>query len=159
MKLNLDGPDQVVIGSADLCRLLGVSKDTLSSLVASGVAKRVAHGSYAIETVADYCQHLRSERDANKGKTLTESRTRLSELKADEQEMKNAVLRSELVSAADVEREWTGILSTVRSRMLSLPPRVGQALGLSRSDVAKIDREVRLALTELANSTREHEHE
>ncbi|WP_426433857.1 hypothetical protein [Bradyrhizobium genosp. P] len=71
--------------------------------------------------------------------------------KADLNRLKAARLRGELVEAAAVEAEWSGILRTVRAGMLAVPSRVAaRLLHLSRADVAEIEAEIRAALAEIA---------
>jgi terminase small subunit / prophage DNA-packing protein len=78
---------------------------------------------------------------------------------ADSLALKNARLRGSLLDAEAVEREWTNILRTVRSAVITLPSRIGaQSPQLTPSDVAKIEREVRTMLTEFGES-RGHEVE
>jgi phage terminase Nu1 subunit (DNA packaging protein) len=64
--------------------------------------------------------------------------------------LKNARARGELIAAADVEADWSGMLRTVRAGMLAVPSRVQQRLPhLTAHDVTEIDREVRAGLVEL----------
>lgn len=80
-------------------------------------------------------------------------RLRLLTAQADSAEMKAAAQRRELVPAADVEREWSGLLRLVRSGILAVPSRLRQVLPhLAASDVEAIDAELRRALEELADA-------
>ncbi|MCK1271087.1 MULTISPECIES: hypothetical protein [unclassified Bradyrhizobium] len=68
-------------------------------------------------------------------------------------ELKAAKMRSELVEAAAVEAEWSGILRTVRAGTVAVLSRVAARLPhRSRADVAEIDAEIRTALLEIANA-------
>jgi phage terminase Nu1 subunit (DNA packaging protein) len=61
----------------------------------------------------------------------------LAEQKADER-------RGVLLDAAEVEREWSGVLRTIRAGMLAVPSRIGARLPhLDATDLDAIDREVR----------------
>jgi phage terminase Nu1 subunit (DNA packaging protein) len=61
----------------------------------------------------------------------------------------NVSLAGRLLDADAVEREWSGILSGIRARMLAVPSRAAQRLPhMTAHDVAEIDREVRDALSE-----------
>jgi phage terminase Nu1 subunit (DNA packaging protein) len=81
----------------------------------------------------------------------TEQRARLASAQADLAELKAAALRGELLDAGEVEREWGGVLRTVRASMLAIPSRVGARLPhLTATDIGEIDREVRDALGEVA---------
>jgi phage terminase Nu1 subunit (DNA packaging protein) len=62
-------------------------------------------------------------------------------------------MRGELVEAAAVEAEWSGVLRTVRAGMLAVSSRVAARLPhLSRTDIAEIDAEIRAALSEMGES-------
>jgi phage terminase Nu1 subunit (DNA packaging protein) len=81
----------------------------------------------------------------------TEQRARLASAQADLAELKAAEKRGDLLDAAEVERECSGVLRTVRAGMLAVPSRVGARLPhLTAADVDEIDREVRDALGEVA---------
>jgi phage terminase Nu1 subunit (DNA packaging protein) len=81
----------------------------------------------------------------------TEQRARLASAQADLAELKAAEKRGELLDAAEVEREWGGVLRTVRAGMLAVPSRIGARLPhLDAVDLDAIDREIRDALTEVA---------
>jgi phage terminase Nu1 subunit (DNA packaging protein) len=72
---------------------------------------------------------------------------------ADLAEIKAAKLRGELIEAAVVEAEWSGVLRTVRAAMLAVPSRVAQRLPHpSKHDVAEIDNEVRAVLIEVGTT-------
>ena len=59
----------------------------------------------------------------------------------------------ELVPAAEVKAEWSGVLRTVQAGMLAVPSRSADRLpGLTPHDVSEIDREVREVLTEIGKS-------
>ena len=75
---------------------------------------------------------------------------RLAREQADHIALKNATARHELVPAAAVEADWSGVLRTVRAGMLAVPSRCAARLPhLTAHDVAEIDAEVRAALTEV----------
>ncbi|QQM31977.1 DNA packaging protein [Martelella lutilitoris] len=84
--------------------------------------------------------------------SLTAERARLAKEQADAAEIKNAILRKELVHASDVEREWAAVLRKVRAGVLAVPSRVRQLLPhLTPHDVEVFDNELRRALEDLAN--------
>lgn len=81
----------------------------------------------------------------------SEQRGRLAAAQADLAEIKAAKMHGELVEAAAVEIEWSGVLRTIRAGMLSVPSRVAARLPhLSKHDVAEIDAEIRVVLTAMA---------
>lgn len=86
-----------------------------------------------------------SEEDLARGNML--ERWYSAELKR----TKLAELEGTLVLAADVEREWADVLTTVRTKLLGLPTALRQACPhLSLADIDVVDRLVREALEDLA---------
>lgn len=80
-------------------------------------------------------------------------RLRLVKEQADNAALKNAALRRDLLPAAEVEREWTGIMRQVRAGVLAVPSRLRQTLPhLSAADMDAIDTELRRALEDLAHA-------
>lgn len=78
---------------------------------------------------------------------------RLKKEQADHAELKNQMLRKELVEAVLVERAWANVLRQVRSGVLAVPSRLRQVLPhLTAHDVATIDAELRHVLEDLANA-------
>lgn len=133
---------------AQLANLLGLTSRRVRDLVSDGVIPRVAPARFdARAATRAYCEWLREKASRGKGSqdpAYREERTRLSRHQADKAELANATLRRELIPAAEVENTWSLILRNVRAEMLAVPSRVQARLaGLSRSDVAVIDREIR----------------
>jgi phage terminase Nu1 subunit (DNA packaging protein) len=84
--------------------------------------------------------------------TLTAEKTRLAKEQADAAELRNRVLRGELVKAADVEREWSSVLRKVRADILAITSRIRQQLPhLSAHDAEIIDGEIRRTLEDVAH--------
>ena len=83
----------------------------------------------------------------------TKQRARLAAAQAHLAELKAARLRGELVEAAGVEAEWSGVLRTVRAGLLAIPSRVAARLPhLSNHDIAEIDSEIRAALSAIGGA-------
>lgn len=90
--------------------------------------------------------------DGQRRATLTEEKARLAKEQADAAELRNKLLRGELVKAADVEREWAGVLRKVRSGILAVTSRIRQQLPhLTAHDASVIDGELRRALEDIAH--------
>lgn len=84
--------------------------------------------------------------------SLTAERARLAKEQADAAEIKNAVLRRDLVVASEVEREWSAVLRKVRSSIMAVPSRMRQTLPhLTPHDVQVLDAELRAVLEDLAH--------
>lgn len=145
-----------IVGQATLAEFFGISDRAIRELAKDGTLQRTGRGAYRFEeSVRAYCGRLRDTAAGRGGEsatnTLTAERARLAREQAEGQAMKNAALKRDLVPAADVEREWSDILRTVRAGVLAVPSRVQQRLPhLSAHDVAEIDREVRAALQQVA---------
>ena len=148
--------DDTVTASA-LAELLGVTTRTITDLATRGIVVRAGRGYALAASVKGYCDHIRklamgrgSDEQAMSNATI--ERGRLAREQADHIAIKNAVARRELVAAADVETEWSGILRFVRAGMLAVPSRCQQWLAhLTAHDVSEIDHEIREALTELGS--------
>jgi len=143
------------VTAAVVARWLGISQEAVQALARRGVVVKTGRGRYALEeSVRRVLAHYR-DLASDKGNPasladIRAQRIRLAKAAADSQELKNAALRGDLVEAGAVEREWSGVLRTVRAGMLAVPSRAAQRLPhLSAHDVGVIDTEVRDVLTEI----------
>lgn len=152
------GIGDIVVGAQDLADCLGVDKRSVTEFATRGLIVRKGRNQYALlESLRTYCEHLRgiaAGRGGDANQALASERARLAKEQADNTAMKNSELRRELLSTQLVEREWSDILRTVRSRVLACPSRIrGRLPHLTPHDGQIIDRELRDALSELANDT------
>ena len=153
------GPDPVpetadLVNAAELAEWLGLTANRVSALAREGVLPRNPDKLFPLKAaVRAYADHARAGAQGRRvDSELAAEKLRLARATAEKAESANAKIRGELIAAADVEREWAGVLRGVRAAMLALPSRVGQRLGhLTPHDIAALDREVRDALEELAN--------
>lgn len=156
-ELGLEGERVHRIGGKDLCDLLALSSGALTDLKKRGIAVHLGHDAYDLAaTVRAYVQHLRGIASGRGGEeqalNLTAERARLAREQADSVALKNAALRGDLVSAADVTRTWADVLRRVRAGVLAVPSRVRAALPqLTAADVAVLDAEIRATLEGLAH--------
>jgi phage terminase Nu1 subunit (DNA packaging protein) len=98
-------------------------------------------------------KHVPRNRSATTDPAYLAEKIRLANAQAVKVELQNAQARKELLPAKAVEAEWSAILRDVRAGMLAIPSRVQQRLPhLSAHDVSEIDREIRDALSELAEN-------
>jgi len=147
------------ITAAALADLFGVTTRTITDLAKRGIVVRSGRGYAMAASVKGYCAHLRTLATGRGGdekaiSNATVERGRLAREQADHIALKNAVARRELVSAVEVEAEWSGVLRTVRAGVLAAPSRCQQRLPhLSVHDVAQIDAELRTVLTELGEAS------
>lgn len=147
-----------LVSARDLASWLGVSDRTVRELAERGILVRSAKGKYALKSsVTAYTDHLRSAAAGRGGEDastdLAAQRARLAREQADGLALKNATARSTLIPAAEVAARWNDVARRVRGRVLAVPGRVrAQLPHLPAADVAAVDREVRLALDELADA-------
>ncbi|WP_408592303.1 hypothetical protein ACIPCF_10010 [Paracoccus marcusii] len=147
------------INLAVLAQILGLSESRTRGLIREG---KITRGKVfdTRKAIREYCDHLRDVASRSGGRPslggetapLAAEKLRLTKAQADKEEARVARERGELVSAAEVEREWASILRDVRSTMMAVPSRVGATLPhLTPHDVAQIDREVKAALGSLSD--------
>jgi phage terminase Nu1 subunit (DNA packaging protein) len=144
------------VGAGELADWLGVTSQTISAFANDNKVVRVSRGKYNLRaSVRTYTAHLREVAAQRGGEAgvldLVQERARLAREQADGQELKNRQLRKELLSAADVEREWSDILRKVRAGILAVTSRVRASAGLTAEQAVEMDAELRLALKELGN--------
>ena len=133
------------ITSAAMQKLLGIGKVALNDLAKRGIAVRgEKRGTYRIETVTRYCEHLRKTCAGRGGEAAEE----IGQAQAALAGAKVAQLRSELVEADAVEKLWTSRLQAFRNRILGVPQRVQY---LSARQTVVLQQELRAALDELAD--------
>jgi phage terminase Nu1 subunit (DNA packaging protein) len=113
------------VTTADLCRLLGVSRETLSSLAKRGIVVRSGkRGAYALEaSVSGYCKHLRDMASARGGEDAIAVRAKLASAQADLAAEKVKVMRAETCLRQRSRR--CGPRSSAPSAIASSPSRAG----------------------------------
>ncbi|MGB3389719.1 MAG: DNA packaging protein [Pseudaminobacter sp.] len=143
--------------------LVGVSPGRVSQMIAQGLPVEpngridIAAGKLWIkENVSptrSAAQSLQSDLPVAAQPDAAAEAVRLKKEQADHAELKNKMLRKELVEAVAVERAWANVLRQVRSGVLAVPSRLRQVLPhLTAHDVATIDAELRHVLEDLANA-------
>ena len=121
--------------AAELGELIGISARAVSDLGKRGVAVRAGPGRWRLqESVRRYCDGLRHRGGGEAVRTTTTvERGRLAKEQADSFALKNARLRGSLVEREAVQREWSAILTLVRSRVLAVPSRWSSSPELAAS--------------------------
>lgn len=144
------------VSGAELGDWLGLTANRVNALARDGVLPRDADKRFPLRaSIRAYCEHARAGATGRRADSeLAAEKLRLAKEQADKIAFANARARSELIAAAEVEREWAGVLRDVRAAFLALPSRAAGKLGhLTPHDLAALDAEVRDVLMELA----EHE--
>lgn len=141
------------IGITQLSALVGVSENRIRQLCTAGTIERGEDGQFDLRnSVRAYCGTLRENARGRGGPGLAAEREREARARADKLEMQNAAARRDLIPANEVEAMWDKMCRLIRARFLAMPARLQQHLGhLTTHDLSLIDREIRDALTELAD--------
>lgn len=115
---------------ADLC---GVTRPAIDLWVSEGMPVAEGDGkrgsSFDSGAVVDWLRNR--ERIKGGDRDLTVERARLTSAQADSEELKLGELRSELVRVAEAGRAWDDCVLRIRSRILALPGRAAQFVGLT----------------------------
>lgn len=113
-------------------------------------------------TIGRHNEHLYESKDAlplilnitkKNNKTLESERTRLASAQAEKTELEVEVIKGSLIPSANVEEVVNGMVSSFRSRMLSLPTKVSHVVVAMADPLAAeetIREHVNEALTELS---------
>ena len=82
-----------------------------------------------------YIRHLRSLARGKKLESgdLQEERTRLTKVQADKAELELEELEKVLIAAEDVKSVWSDYISNIRSKLLSLPSKLGHLVQATES--------------------------
>lgn len=155
-------PDQdPAVTARDLAEMLGVTTKTVAEFANRGVLARVGHGRYLLwASIGAYVTHLREAAagraaGGDDGLDLVRERALLARVQREGQDMKNEVLREELLPVADVGAMIDGMFGLSRARLRLLPatlaPRLVGLAGYAEARAALTDG-VYDALNELAET-------
>lgn len=151
------------LGKKAFGELVGVSPGRVSQMITKGLPVEsdgrisIAAGKLWIkENVSptrSAAQSLQSDLPFAAQPDAAAEAVRLKKEQADHAELKNQMLRKELVEAVAVERAWANVLRQVRSGVLAVPSRLRQVLPhLTAHDIVTIDAELRHVLEDLADA-------
>ncbi|MGF7210093.1 phage terminase Nu1 subunit (DNA packaging protein) [Skermanella aerolata] len=143
------------VSNAELCALLGVTRNTVKEYVKLGLFSPLRYGVYdAAIAVPAVCAHLRKTSSGVPTSAETDAdRARIIKAKAEMAEMELARQKGELWRKDHVIYVFGGQMTLTRARLLSIPTRVApQLLGCQTvaEIAAKVQNEVHDALNELS---------
>lgn len=143
----------MILKTAQLALLLGLTARRVNQLAEEGITIRAGHGEFdGPASVQNYVASVTNRaKDGEAAIDKEREEARLKKEQADHFEFKNAKLRKELLPIDEVSRVWSVQISQVRSGMLAVVSRVSQRLSLSPEDAVEIDKEIRDAMTKLAD--------
>jgi terminase small subunit / prophage DNA-packing protein len=145
-------PDDDRVDANELGLWLGVTSTAVRDAARRGVLERDGRRFALQASVQRYCAHLRRLVVERAESPAAAERARLTRAQAVLASLKAQRLGGALVAAADVQSEWVHVMSATRARLLAVPSRVQQtAPHLTQGDVEAIDREIREALSALAD--------
>jgi len=107
-----------------------------------------------IPSIQGYIKHLEKVAGGREGdNTLSEVRTKLELEKTENFRLKNAQLRSELISREEMTEGWMRIVKAVRGAILTAPTKIRQRLPhLTAHDGEVVAKVLRQALEDVANA-------
>jgi len=140
---------------------LDLSVTRFNDLVRQGVLPKDGRARFDIDAVRiAYIRHIRDIAGGKKSGVdapeLTAERARLARAQADKAEMEVAALEGKLVPAESVEKIWTALATSFRSRMVAMPGKLAHQLAAIQNPAeaeAFIRKSIYEALDELSNFT------
>lgn len=141
------------VTAQELSEWLGVSDRVVRELAQRNIIPQSKRNRYPLKaSVTAYCNQKREVAagrapSGDSDLDLVAERARLAKEQADGQEIKNALARSEVVPAADVEKVWGQLIDRFRVRLLAVAPRVAPLIKPSHT-VAEIEALIADAINE-----------
>ena len=148
-----DLADLPTVNADTLAVLLGVRTARIGELVRAGHIPKAARGRFDLaEAVPAAVAYFKANPVGRppKGGDSTDPANRLKAAQAEREELRLARDRGELLDAAEVRAEWTGIVTDLRARLLGVPARVAAAVGAEAATAAALEEEMRRALADVA---------
>ena len=136
-----------------LAALVGCRTARIGELVRAGAIPKAARGRFRLaEAVPAYVRHVTANPVGRprKADDPTDPATRLKAAQAEREELRLARDRGELLDAAEVRAEWTGIVTDLRAQLLGVPARVAASVGAEAATAAALEEEMRRALADVA---------
>ena len=146
----------VMVSSDGLASCLGLTRPRVIQLCNEGIIQKDEHGKYLLaESVARYCEYLRSGQTEKKTDTQAQYWQEKAQHEASRREMASINLgkiKGELLDAKEIEMALGGMLTAFRRRMLSLPHKMAKILaGKKEREIGKVlKKEIDSALTDLS---------
>lgn len=119
---------QMIVTGDELGAWLGVARRTITDYAVEGKVIKAGRGFDLRASVTAYCAHIREiaagRSNGEDGLDLVAERARLAKEQADAQEMKNALMRGELLKRGDVDAAVAAAFARVRARLISVPAKL-----------------------------------
>lgn len=130
----IDSIEALTVSSAVLADLLGVSDRRVRQLASEGIFTRVSKGRYNLpDSIKTYLNMLKMEKDIMNSQTtgeldLEQERAIKVRVERHQAEIKLALMRGEIHKAIDVEQVMVDMLTSFRTRLLNIPPKLAPIL-------------------------------
>ena len=123
----------VTVSATILAEIIGVSDRRIRQLADEGVLVRVSKGRYNLkDSMKNYILNLRiavdKGEDYDKDQSLEEIKAQHEKVKMHMSQLKLASMQGEIHKSSDVERVMMDMLSSFRTRLLNLPPKIAPLL-------------------------------
>jgi phage terminase Nu1 subunit (DNA packaging protein) len=141
-----------------ISKLLDVTPRRVQQLAAEGVIPKAQRGKYElIGSVQGYVKYLRQRAAGVElgSEAFTQQRARLTQTKADLAQMEHARLLGKYLLSEEVSMAWAAIVQNVRTRILTIPAKLGSRILTCKSAQAAQDMmraEIHEALEELSET-------
>jgi hypothetical protein len=139
------------VSLADICWLLGVTKQRIGQLEAEGIIERTARGRYALASVPRF---IKAQRKATAGpKALQDVRLELMQEKSSMARLEREAWLKQWLPRGPMMAAITSIMAVCRTRLLGIGAQSASRLAAERSPTgcaAIVDEKIREALDELS---------
>jgi phage terminase Nu1 subunit (DNA packaging protein) len=129
---DLPAPDglQQRLSSKQLAWLLGVGPTRIAQLVAAGIAIKLGHDVYSVESVRRFIQSQRAS-GANGVSAFQTARTQLTRVRADIAELRRKELASEVLPRQEVADAGAMVCVAIRDAVLATPSKLARRLAVA----------------------------
>jgi phage terminase Nu1 subunit (DNA packaging protein) len=150
-----DSPDDTdLVTGVELARFLGITDSHVATLGRNEVLPRTGEGRsirYPLKkSVRAYCDFLRQKATGRLTADMEKAKLAVWEANAEKVRLQNEKAAGRLLDAQEVRAQWLSLAADLRSRLLAVPGRVAARMSLDRPTAAALDREIRAAMSELA---------
>lgn len=107
-----------------IAKMLNLTERRIQQLTKQGIFDKSGRGKYNLLHVASkYIRYLQ-EKDSEERSDLQTEKTRLTRHQANNEALKEAINRRELIPAPDIIEAWSEMVGAMRARLLALPGRL-----------------------------------
>lgn len=156
--------DSLTVSAAVLADLLGVTDRRVRQLATEGIFTRVSKGRYNLpDSIKTYLNMLKMEKDIMNSQVtgeldLDQERAIKVRVERHQAEIKLALMRGEIHKASDVEQVMVDMLTSFRTRLLNIPPKLAPILS-DKNDKGVIQEILTNEITEVLHELKDYNAE